>query len=219
MSCKHWNNDWIAHCYGELHAEGERELSRHLEGCSSCRATLEQLDVSRHLLRAGAPELPDAPRVVVLRSAPGRHPVWAFAGGIAAALLLLLAGALAAPGLGIATVPAAHDATAPAVDTVSQAEFRMAIEATERRFEEQLAELRGNAAADPDLLRVNVNRELLMETLADFEDRLASRRANDYEFLMHEIGAAELRTGYRIDNTRQALQFVALASNPRLSEQ
>ena len=42
-------------------------------------------------------------------------------------------------------------------DTVSQAEFRMAIEATERRFEERLADL-------PDLLRANVNREQLMET-------------------------------------------------------
>jgi hypothetical protein len=43
-------------------------------------------------------------------------------------------------------------------------------------------------------------------------------RAKDFQFLLDEITAAELRTGSYINDTRQALQVVAVKSDPRFKE-
>ena len=84
MSCKHWNDEWVAHLYGEMNPAEEADLVRHLDGCASCRDTLEQLSGSRSLLRESAPLVPDAPRVVVLRPQRWRQPAFAFAAAASA---------------------------------------------------------------------------------------------------------------------------------------
>ena len=66
MSCKSWNEEWVAHLYGELDAVEEHRLTEHLGDCSECRKSLEQLEASRRMLREFAPPELAAPRVLVL---------------------------------------------------------------------------------------------------------------------------------------------------------
>ena len=36
MVCKQWKDAWVAHLYGELEADDERQLTEHLTHCASC---------------------------------------------------------------------------------------------------------------------------------------------------------------------------------------
>ena len=42
MSCQNWNEDWVAHLYGELDADETARLERHLEDCAECSETLDR---------------------------------------------------------------------------------------------------------------------------------------------------------------------------------
>ena len=62
---------------GELSAEEERELKRHLEGCSPCRGRLESARRVHALLRAAAlAPSPESKALVLKRATDGtpRHP-------------------------------------------------------------------------------------------------------------------------------------------------
>jgi len=51
------------------------------------------------------------------------------------------------------------------------------------------------------------------------ERTLDERRAADLGHLLDAISASELRSNARIGQTREALRYVALASDPRISAQ
>ena len=97
MTCKHWNDDWVAHLYCELEPAELVRLEAHLADCTECRATLDALSGSRRALQEAAPSVPAAPRLVVLQPRRLWRPAWAFAAGMACALLLFAAGLWAAP--------------------------------------------------------------------------------------------------------------------------
>jgi hypothetical protein len=48
--------------------------------------------------------------------------------------------------------------------------------------------------------------------------RIDRERQDDLELLMRSLTASELRTGSWIDETREALQVIALRQDPRFSE-
>ena len=59
---------------GELTVEEERELERHLEGCSPCRRELERARWTNSLLRAAVSQAPSPNlKVRVLKRAAGGH--------------------------------------------------------------------------------------------------------------------------------------------------
>jgi hypothetical protein len=45
-----------------------------------------------------------------------------------------------------------------------------------------------------------------------------TRHSRDFEFLLKEITATELRTGTYIDETREELRWVAMRNDPRFTE-
>ena len=51
-----------------------------------------------------------------------------------------------------------------------------------------------------------------------FERKLDGNRAEELDYMLGQIEASEVRTGARIGQTNQALRYVALASNPNVSE-
>ena len=82
---------------GELAVEEERELERHLEGCSGCRGELNRvLQSHEHLRKLAASEPPPELKVRVLEQVRGETPVrssggWWFWSPVAAAALLVVA--------------------------------------------------------------------------------------------------------------------------------
>ncbi len=59
---------------GELSAEEERELERHLEGCSPCQSRLESARRAHALLRDAARAPSPESKARVLKRATGRAP-------------------------------------------------------------------------------------------------------------------------------------------------
>jgi hypothetical protein len=227
MSCKHWNEEWVAHLYDELAQEDERALEEHLSACADCRRHMEELATSREWLRDAAPVVPATPPVVVLRPRGLFQPVWAYAAGAACAMVVFALGLIAGyhllpagPGEELARLDSAAGETGagPAARPASrtEAELRAQVDSLLQR----VATLEsGEAAVDTaPVQQAFLTRSQLDEAMNRFEERSEVERARDFQFLLEEISAAEHRTGAYLDETRQALQLVALRSDPRFSE-
>lgn len=207
MACKEWNDGWVARLYDELDPAESRSLDEHLVSCDDCRETLEQLEQSRELIRSAIPDVPGSPRVLMLQGTTLRRPVWAFAAGIAAALLVFAAGLYAGlrlPG-------------DPPVDLAATATENPLMLTRLERLEGEIAGLRAAAAADPAGATAITPKEL-DDRLAALERGLQSERVRDVEFLLDEIRATEWRAAHWVDENREALRLVALRNDPRLSE-
>jgi hypothetical protein len=59
----------------------------------------------------------------------------------------------------------------------------------------------------------------LEAALARLERKVNGARAADLDYMMGQVTASEVRSGQRLGITNQALRYVALASNPNVSEQ
>ena len=234
MACQEWNDDWIAHLYDELPPEEERRLRDHLAACGECRRTLEELSESRSLLREACPAVPANPSVMVLRPRRWFQPLWACAAGAACATLIFAAGFYTARGLpGSAATGPAIASVEPARPTggTSPAVVRETHEAAGPADDGELAAQLEAVRARLDALERDVSTagppasESTLLTRAEFEQemtrrdrRLDLKRSQDYQFLLEQMAAYEWRTGTRLNQTREAINWVAMRSDPRLSE-
>jgi hypothetical protein len=226
MPCKQWKDEWVAQLYGELEAAEERALAAHLERCAACRTTLEELRASHALLQAASPEVPAAPRVVVLRPRPFWNSAWAFAAGAACALLLFGLGFVAGPRwtttgddssqqlaqtdpnqLPASARPTPLDDSTPAVSEPSP-ELRDDLFAIEQRLA-RLEERPSEDVLTPAQLR---------EELDHLERRFNQERVRDLEYVIRSLTASELRTGTWMDQTQDAITLLALRQDPRFDE-
>ena len=206
MSCDRWTEEIVAHLYGE-ESDGQA-LAAHLDGCAACRARLEELRGALGLLREATPAVPRAPRVVLLAPRSRVRPWVAFAGGAMAAGLIFALGALVALEIAGARAPAA-------LPVAALDQWKTAQEAAVRR------ELQDQWSRTEDLVRQaarpGVTRDDLAAEFARFQEASDRKRARERDELLGEITASELRTGTRLGQTQRALQYVALANDPRVA--
>lgn len=218
MPCREWKDEWVAQLYDELEPAEERAVAEHLARCAECRATLDGLESVRGTLRHGAAAVPaPTPRVLVL-DARRRNP-WAVASLLAASVLVFVSGLLIG---GRVSGPVATE-RASATDELATDRFVTRDDLA--RFESRLASIEGARAVEPAAepgaaqLAQNVVTDADLRAEIDRLNRkLRGERARDMEFLLDEISAAEWRTGKWIDETRQAVRYVALRDDSRLSE-
>ena len=99
MACKEFECGIMEMLYGEVEPSSRERLEAHLASCDDCRTELAELTAGRTILAASAPEIPDAPRVIILNAAEratqgrsffGRYGM--FAAGFAAAALMMAVG-------------------------------------------------------------------------------------------------------------------------------
>jgi hypothetical protein len=201
MACELFQTRLVALVYDDISPEERTSVQAHLAGCPACSATLERLVSTRALLADAAPDVPAAPRIVVL--APRRVlPAWAaFAAGLAAAAIVGATGYLAG------STPRPQ---APAFD-VEQARA-LVREESRRQFEAMQASLPKPAPVDA------VTQDVLRAELSGLERRINSGRAEDVGYVLGQIAASETRSRDRIGDTQKALRYVALANNPGLGE-
>jgi anti-sigma factor RsiW len=189
MSCKEWREEWVAQLYDEVTDDERRVIEEHLSSCAPCRETMQELDASRRALAESVLPVPDSPRVVVLRPRRTWNPAWAFATGVVAATLVILFGILLT-----------------STDT--------------QPLEQRIAQLEAAPAK-----KAAVDDEDAVMTRARFDDemrRISRRqrreRAEDLDYLLRYLEASEQRTGTFMDNTQEALAYLALRGDPRVRE-
>jgi hypothetical protein len=226
MPCKQWNDGWVAQLYGELEPAEERALAAHLERCAACKTTLEELRASHELLQEASPEVPAAPRVVVLRPRSIWSNAWAFAAGAACALFLFGLGFMAGPrwtATGDDSSPQVAQAdttqipTSPEPVSIGETtpvllqttpELQDGLFALEQRLT-KLEEQPSDDALTPALLREELDR---------LERRFNQERVRDLEYVIRSLTASELRTGTWMDQTQDAITMLALRQDPRFNE-
>jgi len=192
MPCKQWRDEWVAHLYGELSSEERATIDSHLAGCPACSGTMRTLADSRRLLGESAPAVPAAPHVVVLRPGSRWSPAWAFASGLAAATLVFFIGTLA----------------------VSQGPRpTQALQARVAELEESPRPIQARPASSDVVTREQFDHELELVTR-----RFRRQRAEDLDYLARWLSASEQRTGTFMDRTQEAITYLALRGDPRLSE-
>jgi len=189
MSCKEWREEWVAQLYDEVTDDERRVIEEQLSRCAPCRETMQELDASRRALAESVPPVPDSPRVVVLRPRRTWNPAWAFATGVVAATLVFLFGTLLT-----------------STDT--------------QPLEQRIAQLEAAPAK-----KAAVDDEDAVMTRAQFDDELQRisrrqrrERAEDLDYLLRYLEASEQRTGTFMDNTQEALTYLALRGDPRVRE-
>ncbi len=224
MPCTQWNDEWVAHLYGEVEPAERQAIDRHLAGCAACRATLSELQSSRDSLRGAAPEIAVEPRVLVLRPPPLASRGWAFAAGAACALLLFGAGFVAGPrwtnrtnsagsgppqgGIEDAVAARAAEAALPA-DFTPVRDLRDALDTLEQR----LTRIEGRNEGDPAVT------QQCREAVGELERRVNRERARDLEYVVRSLTASELRTGTWMDQAHEALTLLALRHETSVDEQ
>lgn len=200
MACQEWTERVVGRLYGELDPSEDAVLDAHLAACPRCRESLERLDGARRILAEFPPDVPAMPRVVVLGGPSRSRRALAFAAGFLVAALLAGGGWTAGRLTSSPTVePAEPIAAAPAV-AVDEDEIATRV----------LSRLETRDAPEP------LTREALEAALDRYDRQVNRRRAADVEYLLGEIAASERRMGTSLGRTNQALQYVALKSDPRI---
>lgn len=194
--------------YREISPAEEETLKRHLERCESCRGQIERLERVRTLLREARPDVPAAPRILLLR--PRRAPVWAVAAALAGAAVLASASAFLAGRASLQSPAASTARTDPAAPVPRPVAARQGEPSGDVLPAHQVRDL---------VAEVAVTQQDLDRRLAQLERRLQRQREADLRAVFEEIAGLEQRTSARIARTRDALRYVALASNPAISEQ
>jgi len=203
MDCPRWNDEWIAHLYGELDPAEERSLTAHLGECPACRGEIERLGATRLLLHASSDPNPAPSRVMVLSTTRRMRPVLAFAAGVASAAALFLAGSFAGSVHREPQPPAVDTAEATLLDTIGEQSRRL------EQLEHAVRDPRP-VASDPALL----TRDDFRQSLDQLENRWQEERARELEFLVRSISVAQAR----VDETQEALQVLAIRDDPRYRE-
>jgi anti-sigma factor RsiW len=226
MACDEWKERWIDELYGELDPEEGRFLRSHLAACPTCREEMRELAAVREILKDAEPVVPVAPRVVILGGSRERAPVWALAAGLAA--LGLLAGLALSWSWQARTAAASLASNLAAVQEKSGSEPvapALAADEVDRRvrdgIERYLAErssagyqLAGSPGAATPLTAAELDARLLQ-----LDRKIDRARASDLQYVFDQLAVVEARNTARFGETQEAIRYVALASDPTLSEQ
>lgn len=172
----------VAYLYGEIDADGHREVERHLRSCAACAQEAEGLRAVRQDLQTWLTPEPELGFTIVQKPATvlrssrwsslGARPTWA---QVAAAVLVIAAGAALAnlqvryghDGLTLTTGWMAPSTAAPApvqVEGVRTEDWRLALTALERDLRTELAQMRRTGA--PEAIPVRASAPAATDTAA-----------------------------------------------------
>ncbi len=211
MACKEYETGLMEILYDEIEPPHRKALEAHLASCAGCRAELAGLRADRDMLAAASPDVPEAPRVIILNTTPGtsggrtffgRYGM--FAAGFAAAALMMAAGL--ATGFYLVpdgSVALSEDPGLTAqIDLVDQAQLQNELNARDARLVNLIDRKSGETQAD----------------MTRFSSALDSRRKQDLRFVLSEIMATEAWAGQAIGENRQSLRHLTFANEPGVTQ-
>ena len=154
---------------------------------------MARLESSRELLQHSLPPVPDAPRIVVLQPRGLRRPSWAFAAGLAVAATIFIVFLVAGPGM-----PGSNS---------DSGDFAA--------LEARLAQLETRTTHTETTM---VSRKVLDAEFGNLIRGLNASRTQDFEAILGEIQASEVRSGKRVQHSSDSIFRTMLASDPRIVE-
>lgn len=233
MTCRGWNEGWVAAVWDELDAAERGRMDAHLAACVACRDALAGLRRTRDLLAAAGEPVPATPRLVVLRPPRARPSRWAFAAGVACAAIVFGFGwgaaMLRADGdrsAGAAEHAAAaleaQDRALPAGRAGARAQRQeletlvARLDVSLREIHERIARLETDEEAMPAAREVDEAR--VAQAVGELERRWQRAREHDLELILNALAVTELRANSRYSETRDAINLLALKHDPRVVE-
>jgi hypothetical protein len=207
MACNEWMDPIVGKLYGEIDEDRLAELDRHLLECAECSRELADLEKTRLVLSDASPSVPDHPGVIILGDLqkqeegsgasrwrrPGGFRM--FAAGFAAAMLLLAAGVT----IGMMLSPGKEPVPS---DLVNRVQMEQALDAREARLINLLDQRSGQ----------------VQDSMVELSNAMESRRREDFRLLLGELITSEMWTGKAINENRESLRHLALASQPGVTE-
>jgi hypothetical protein len=215
MSCKEWKDHWVAHLYGELDAAEEPGVTEHLASCADCRDRLDELSACSRLLQESAPYVPVPPRVMIVQPRRSWQSWWAFAAGVACALLVFVVGLVVG---GDESFSLATGSPEPQSALLTRADLEQALLDQQKHFEARLAGIdkRREPTVQEDS-RAWLTRAQLEDELSLLEQRVGYDQERNFTILLREISAAQARTASWIDENREVMRY-AIRNNPAVGE-
>lgn len=222
MSCAGWEERIVADLYEEIEPADREALERHLAACPECRRDREELTVARGALADARPAVPAAPRVVVVAQRASRAASMAVAASLAAVGLVAGVSLSWSWQARTAAERVARSASEPPAGPGSATAATADIEAwVDGRIARALEErgIRPDAATASRPPASTVTRPEVEALLARMEKKLDRGRTHDVHYLLDEMAGVEARTGLRLGQTQEAIRYLAMANDPRISEQ
>ena len=226
MSCEAFKDDLVGRLYGDLEPENDARLAAHLGVCDGCARDLEDLAQARRMLRDAEPAVPWTPRVVILGERAGRTPLLAIAAGLAGIGILTgiaLSWSWQARGVAAELLRSSGSASSVPASGPTREQVESWVDARWARLEAERGvggELRAvPASPSPGGGERPMTKAEVQTLLTHMEDRIDRSRDADFRYLLDEIGGIEARTGQSLVRTQEALRYLALASDPQISEQ
>ena len=224
MDCTPYRELLIEKIYNELPPERVPQLDEHLAACQPCRQVLASMTRTHEFLQEHPLSIPQsAPSVVVARPPQRFRPWLAFAAG------LLIATVLVGSGVAIGlSVEGGQDvgpvaASGPGSITSSELDSAMANYANgfDRRLDDYGSQL-NTLAARPVSDRSETNsltREQLEARIRLYQQSRSTGRDREIDYTLQGLTRWQYDANERLDTLQQAVSYILLSKDPRVTEQ
>ena len=224
MDCTPYRELLIEKIYNDLPPERVPQLDEHLAACQPCRQALASMTRTHEFLQEHPLSIPQsAPSVVVARPPQRIRPWLAFAAG------LLIATVLVGSGVAIGlSVEGGQDvgpvaASGPGSITSSELDSAMANYANgfDQRLDDYSSQL-NTLAARPVSDRSETNsltREQLEARIRQYQQTRSTGRDREIDYTLQGLTRWQYDANERLDTLQQAVSYILLSKDPRVTEQ
>ncbi len=224
MDCTPYRELLIEKIYNELPAERAPQLDEHLAGCQPCREALASMARTHEFLQEHPLSIPQsAPSVVVARPPSRIRPWLAFAAG------LLIATALVGSGVAIGMNVQGEQDPGPvaAIDpgSISPTELDRAVANYANGFDQrlddygsQLNSLAARPVYNPTDTK-SLTREQLEARLRLYQQTRSTGRDREIDYALEGMSRWQYGANERLDTLQQAVSYILLTKDPRVTEQ
>lgn len=224
MDCTSYRELLIEKIYNELPPERVSQLDEHLAACPPCRQALASMTRTHEFLQEHPVSIPQsAPSVVVARPPQRIRPWLAFAAGLLIATVLVGSGV--AIGLSVQDGQDVGPVAASGPGSITSSELDSALanyaNGIDRRLDDYGSQL-NTLAARPVSDRsetTSLTREQLEARIRQYQQTRSTGRDREIDYTLQGLTRWQYDANERLDTLQQAVSYILLSKDPRVTEQ